>query len=95
MERPVDLDLGHQLLLRPRLRQRRLSDNLRCRDPLVFKVRELEATSETALAEEFPLQVLLDADLAIILDDFFLYDGLGAIDAFLRVSLYHYSSFSA
>ena len=85
----MNLDLGHQLLLCTGLRQSRLHNDFRSRDSLVLEVGELKAAGESTLAEELAFQILLDADLAVVLHDFLFNDGLSSIDAFLRITLLH------
>ena len=82
VERAMDLDLRHELLLGTSLGQCALHDDLGRADSLVLQVGELKAASEATLTQELALEVLLDADLTIVFDDFFFNDGLGAINAF-------------
>ena len=89
VQRAMNLDLGHELLLGSGLRQCALHDDFGGADSLVLQIGELEAAGEATLAEELALEVLLDADLAVVFDDFLFDDGLGAIDAFLGVRLLH------
>lgn len=89
MKRAMNLDLGHELLLGASLGECAFHDDLSGTDPFIFKVSELEAASETSLSEELALQVLLDADLAVIFDDFLFYDGLGTVDTFFGMTLLH------
>ena len=91
MQRAMNLDLTHKLLLRTGLGEGRLGDDFGRWDPLVFQVCEFEAASEATFTKEFALEVLLDADLAIVLDDFLFDDGLGAIDTFFWVTLLHFA----
>ena len=90
MKGSVNFDLRHQLLLGTSLSQGGLHNNLGSRNSLVLEVSELEAASETSLSEELALQVLLDADFAVVLDDFLLDDSLGTINAFFRMTLLHF-----
>ena len=92
VERSVNLDLRHELLLGSSLRESRFGNDFGRRDSFIFEVGELEAASETSLTEELALQVLLDADLSIVLDDFLFDDGLSAIDSFLLMSCLHFFS---
>lgn len=85
----MNLDFGHELLLGASLGECALHDDLGGTDTLILEVCELEAASETSLSEELALQVLLDADLAVVFDDFLFYDGLGTIDAFFWMTLLH------
>jgi len=78
----MNLDLGHKLLLRTCLGQCALHDDFGSTDSLILQVGELEAASETSLTQELALEVLLNADFAIIFDNFFFYDSLGTINAF-------------
>ena len=89
----MDLDLGHQLLLGSSLGEGGLGNYLGSGDSLVFEVGEFEAASETSLSEELALEVLLDADFAVVLDDFLFDDGLGAVDTFLGMALLHFCLF--
>ena len=82
VQRAMDLDFRHELLLGTRLRQSALHDDFGRADSLVLQVRELETAGEATLAQELALEVLLDANLAVVLDDFLFNDGLSAIDAF-------------
>lgn len=79
VETAVDLDLGHQLLLRAGLGQGGLRDDLGGRDSLRLEVCELVALGEAALSQKLPAKVLLDADVAIELDDLLLNDDLRVI----------------
>ena len=92
VQRSVDLDLRHELLLGSSLRKSRFGNDFRRRDSFIFEVGELEAASETSLTEELALQVLLDADLSVVLDDFLFNNGLSAIDSFLLMSCLHFFS---
>ena len=87
----MDLDLRHQLLLGTSLSQCGLCDNFRGRDSLVFEVCELETAGETSLTKEFALEVLFDANFAVVFDNFLFYDGLGTVDALFRVTLLHFT----
>ena len=86
VERPVDFDFRHQLLLGSRFGQRGLGDDFGRRHSLVLEVRELEAPGETSLAEELALEVPLDADLSVVLDHLLLDDGLSVLRALLGVA---------
>ena len=90
VQRAMNLDLRHELLLRTSLSQCALHDNFGGTDSLILQIGELETAGEAALAEELALEVLLDADLAVVFDDFLFNDGLGAINAFFGVSLLHF-----
>jgi len=86
----MDLDLGHKLLLGSGFGECGLHNDFGCLDALVLKVRKLETASEAALSEELALEVLLDADFAIVLDDFLFDDGLSVFDALLfGIALLH------
>ena len=86
----MDLDLGHKLLLGSGFGECGLHNDFGCLDALVLKVRKLETASEAALSEELALKVLLNANLAVVLDHFLLYDSLGPVDTFLWIiSLLH------
>lgn len=87
MERSVDLDLGHELLLGTSLGKRRLRNDFCSRNSLVFQVRELKASGEATLSEELALQVALDADLAVVLDDLLFDNCLGILHALLGITL--------
>ena len=87
MERSVDLDLGHELLLGTSLGERRLGNDFRSRNSLVFQVRELKASGEATLSEELALQIALDADLSVVLDYLLFDDCLGILHAFLGITL--------
>lgn len=89
VEGAVDFDFGHQLLLGPSLCQGGLGNYFGGRDSLVFEVGELKAAGETSFAEELALEVLFNADFAVVLDDFLFYDGLGTVDAFFGMALLH------
>ena len=89
MKRAMNLDFRHELLLGTSLCESALHDNLSSADSLVLEVGELETASETSFAQELALEVLLDADLAVVFDDFLFYDSLGTVDAFLRMTLLH------
>jgi hypothetical protein len=73
---PVDLDLGHQLLLGPAFLKRLLLHHLACQDLAVALSGELINFSEASLAEELALLVP-DQLLGAIREDLLLYDGLG------------------
>ena len=79
MQRSVDLDLAHQLLLGARLSEGGLRNDLGGRDSLGLEVGELVALGKAALAQEFAAEVFLDADVAVELDDLLLYDDLGVV----------------
>ena len=89
VQRAMNLDLRHELLLRTSLSQCALHDYFGGTDSLILQIGELETAGEAALAEELALEVLLDAYLAVVFDDLLFDDGLGAIDAFLGVRLLH------
>lgn len=93
VERAVDFDFRHQLLFGSSLRKGGLGNDFGGRHTLVLQVGELEAASETALAQELALEVLLDADLAVIFDDFLFDDRLGSVNAFFWMALLHCSYF--
>mmetsp|Transcript_24716 Transcript_24716/g.30853 ORF Transcript_24716/g.30853 Transcript_24716/m.30853 type:complete len:293 (-) Transcript_24716:24-902(-) len=93
VEGAVDLDLRHKLLFGTGLRQSGLGDNLGRRNSLVLEISELEAAGETSLAEELALQVLLDADFAVVLYDFLFDDSLSSVDTFFGVPLLHWVYF--
>lgn len=82
VERAMDLDLGHELLLGTSFGQCALHDDLGCADSLVLQVRELKAASEATFTQKLALEILLNAYLAVVFYDFFLNDGLGPINAF-------------
>ena len=65
LDRPVDLDLTHELLFRPASLKRGLLDNLCGRHGLRLTLDELVALREATLAEELALDVLSVADLSI------------------------------
>jgi hypothetical protein len=79
VEGPMNFDLAHELLLGPRLRQRRLVDYLGRRDAPRLRIRELVALGEAALAQEFSSEVLLDTNVAVEADDLLLNDDVGAV----------------
>ena len=87
MERSMDLDLGHELLLGTSLGERRLLNDFCSRNSLVLQVRELKASGEATLSEELALQIALDADLAVVLDDLLFDDCLGILHALLGIAL--------
>lgn len=60
----VDLDLTHELLLSPTLRQRRLLYYLRGMEKVGVSIDELKALGETTFAQELSLNVASDSDLA-------------------------------
>ena len=60
----VDLDLTHELLLSPTLRQRRLLYYLRGMEKVGVSIDELKALRETTFAQELSLNVASDSDLA-------------------------------
>ena len=55
MERSVNFDLGHQLLLGSSFCQGALLNNFSSGNSLILQVGKLEATSETTLTKEFSL----------------------------------------
>ena len=65
LDRPVNFDLTHQLLLRPAPLQRRLLDNFSSTHGLGVHLHELIALGEATLSQELALDVLSVADLAI------------------------------
>ena len=79
MKTTMDLYLRHELLLRTRLRQRGLGNDLGGRDSLSLKVCEFIALSEATLAKELAPQVFLNADVAVELDDFLFNNNLCVI----------------
>lgn len=81
----VDLNLTHQLLFGSRLRECRFVDDLGGAHSLVLQVHELKAAGETSLSEEFALQVTLDANLAVVLDDLLVDEGLRVVYSLLLV----------
>ena len=89
VERTMNFDLRHELLLGPCLRKSRLCNDFCRRDSFIFQVGELKAASKTTLTKELALEVLLNTNLAIILDDFLFDDGLGSIDSFFLLSRMH------
>ena len=91
VERAMNFDLRHQLLLGTSLCECGLGDDFGGRDSLILQVCELEAASETTFTEELALEILLDANLSVVLDNFLLDDGLSAIDSFFGVTLLHFS----
>lgn len=55
MQRAMNLDFTHQLLLCTGLGERRLGDDFGRRDPLIFQVCEFEAASEATFTKELAL----------------------------------------
>ena len=84
----MNFDLRHELLFGTSLRQSALHDDLGSTDSLVLEIGELETASEATFTEELALKVLLDADLAVVLDNFLFNDGLSAINALFRMLLH-------
>ena len=70
----MNFDLRHELLLGTTFGEGRLHDDFGGLDFLVFEVRELKALGKASLSEELAFEVLLDADVAIELDDLFFDD---------------------
>ena len=88
----VNLDLTHQLLLGSSLGQSGLHNDFGGRDTLVFEVGELETAGETTFTEELALEVLLDADFAVVLDDFLFDDRLGTVHALFLLVMLHFTT---
>ena len=74
-DRPVNLDLTHQLLLRSALLQCSLAHNLPCAHLTRLLVGQLVTLGETALAQEFALDVLTVKGLSVGFDKFLFNDG--------------------
>ena len=74
-DRPVDLDLTHQLLLRSTLLQCSLAHNLACAYLTRFLVSQLVTLGETTLAQEFSLDVFAVKGLSVGFDELFFNDG--------------------
>ena len=79
VERSMNLDFTHELLLGPRLRQRSLVDNFGSRNSFCLLVSEFVTFGETTFTEEFSSDVSFDTDIAVKPNDFLLNHGLGAI----------------
>lgn len=79
MKRTMNLDLRHELLLGAGLCERCLRNDLGRSNSLGFNVSELVTLGETTFSEELPAQVLLDANITVELDDFFLDDNLRVV----------------
>ena len=65
LDRPVNFDLAHQLLLCPAPLQRGLLDDLGCAHCLRVRLHELVALRETTLSKKLTLYILPVADLTI------------------------------
>ena len=95
LDRPVNLDLTHQLLLGSALSQTRFLDDLGSVDELRLTVDELIAFGKASLAKIFALDVPLNSNLAIRLFEFLFNDLLLLIDSaslVLRLLLHFYLS---
>ena len=82
LDRPVNFDLAHQLLLRPAPLQRGLLDDLGCADRLRVHLHQLIAFGEATLSKELTLDIRSVADLSVLVLDT-LFDDLSA-----RVSIF-------
>ena len=71
VQRPVNLDLTHELLPSTRLAQRSLRNHFGCTDLVRFQVEELVHLGEAAFAEKAAFRVLLEADVAVGHHDLF------------------------
>jgi hypothetical protein len=79
MQRPVDLDFRHKLLLGSGFGEGSLCYDFGGRESFCLKVCELVTLGEPTLSEEFASEVLFNAHIAIELDDLFFDDDLGAL----------------
>ena len=80
MQTAMNFDFTHELLLGTRLGESGLGNDLGSGDSLVLEVGEFVTLGESSLTEELALEVLLDADVAIKLDDFLFNNGLCIIN---------------
>jgi hypothetical protein len=79
MQTPVDLDLGHELLLGAGFGEGSLGDDLGCGESLGLEVCEFIDLGETSLSQEFAPQILFDAHIAVEFYDFLFNYNLGII----------------
>ena len=75
LDRAMDLDLAHQLLLGAALRETRLEDHLGGGHGASLLAREFVALGETSLPEKLALEIAADLSLAVRFDDALLHDG--------------------
>lgn len=92
LNRPMNFDFAHQLLLCPAPLQRGLLDNLGCTDCLRVHLNELVAFGEATLAKEFSLDILPVSHFTILmlyalLDDLVLGCWIAAIASARRVQV--------
>ena len=80
MEGPMNLNLTHKFLLGSTLGQRGLSNDLSSTDSFIIKICEFITFSEPSFSKEPPSLVLLDIDVSIVLDYFFLNDDILLVD---------------
>jgi len=79
MQRSVDLDLTHQLLLGSRLCQSSLVDDLSSRESLCLLVVEFVAFSEPSFSKELSLGVLFDGDVTVEANNLLFYCDEGSV----------------
>ena len=86
LDRPVDFNFTHQLLLSPASSERSFQDDFCGSNLLRFTLHKLVALCESTLAEELPFDVLSIADLTIrVLNSFF--NNLSRLTGLLRVKV--------